>query len=305
LNPPKDATDHRDGNYVAQAELERLYFKLKGENVTLDGGLLRLPFGYSSVWGPSDFLNPKNPLKPDARPRAVLGSGLSWYPIDDLKLLGFAATGRDPFERRGGIAGVSADRHWKAASVQLLYAVENSNQFPGTPKNPWAHRLGMSVKADVEAGVVLDMLYTYNREIRDRLEDGLSVSAGADYSLFDANLIILAEYLYNGAASSTSIPGGGSFINKNYLYAGVTWRLSDLTNVGLAAVFGIDDASAVPLVTASSEVFQGVTVSLTAQIPVDKDLLFNDGNRGELGPLPPGVSVRSHFYLEGKAKFKF
>jgi hypothetical protein len=78
-----------------------------------------------------------------------------------------------------------------------------------------------------------------------------------------------------------------------------------LTNIGLAAITGFDDASAVPLVTASSEVYQGVTVSLMAQIPVDKDLLFGDENRGELGPLPPRAAVGSYFYLEGKIKFKF
>ena len=64
-------------NYVAGFELERLYFRLNGDTLDFDGGLLRLPFGYGQVWGPSDFLNPKNPLLPDARPRAVLGGGLS------------------------------------------------------------------------------------------------------------------------------------------------------------------------------------------------------------------------------------
>jgi hypothetical protein len=42
------------------------------------------------------------------------------------------------------------------------YAVENSKQYPGTPKNPWAHRVGMSAKADATAGLLLDMLYVYN-----------------------------------------------------------------------------------------------------------------------------------------------
>ena len=291
-------------NYAALIELERLYFRLKSETVNFDAGLMRLPFGYSQVWGPSDFLNPKNPLKPDARPRAILGGGLSWYPIDDFKLQGFAAAGRDPLARSSGIAGISADRHWDWASAQLLYSLERSEQFPSTDLNPWTHRAGLSVKADLELGFVMDMLYVYNKEIEDRI-DGLSFSAGFDYSLLGANLIILAEYLYNGAASSTSIAGGGSFVNRNYLYTGLTWRFSDYTNAGLALIAGIDDVSFVPLVTFNHDLFQAVTLTVMAQIPVDRDLLFNDGNRGELGPLPPGVSQGSNFYLETKVKLRF
>ena len=291
-------------NYAALIELERLYFRLKSETVNFDAGLMRLPFGFSQVWGPSDFLNPKNPLKPDARPRAVLGGGLSWYPVDDFKLQGFAVAGRDPLARNGGIAGISADRHWDWASVQLLYSLERSDQFPSTDLNPWTHRAGLSVKTDLELGFVMDMLYVYNSEIEDKV-DGLSLSAGFDYSLLGANLIILAEYLYNGAASSTSIAGGGSFVNRNYLYTGLTWRFSDYTNAGLALITGIDDVSFIPLATFNHNLFQAVTLTVMAQIPVDRDLLFNDGNRGELGPLPPGVLQGSNFYLETKVKLRF
>jgi hypothetical protein len=291
-------------NYAALIELERLYFRLKSETVNFDAGLMRLPFGYSQVWGPSDFLNPKNPLKPDARPRAILGGGLSWYPVDDFKLQGFAAAGRDPLARNSGIAGISADRHWDWASVQLLYSLERLDQFPSTDLNPWTHRAGLSVKADLELGFVMDMLYVYNREIEDRV-DGLSLSAGFDYSLLGANLIILAEYLYSGAASSTSVAGGGSFVNRNYLYTGFTWRFSDYTNAGLALIAGIDDVSFIPLATFNHDLFQAVTLTVMAQIPVDRDLLFNDGNHGELGPLPPGVSRGSNFYLETKVKLRF
>jgi hypothetical protein len=291
-------------NYAAVIELERLHFKLKGNSIDFEGGLMRIPFGYGTVWGPSDFLNPKNPLKPDARPRAVLGGGVAYYPIEDLKLLGFATTGRDPFAQNSGIAGISADKHWDKASVQLHYSFERSNQFPGSDSSMSTHRAGMSVKADIKVGFVMDMLYVYNREI-DNKEDGLSLSAGLDYSFFDANLILLAEYLYNGAASSTSIAGGGSFANKNYLYTGATWRFSDFTNAGLALITGIDDVSFVPLVTFNHDLFQGVTWSTMIQIPVDRNLLLDDGNYGEFGPLPFGMDFGSYFYLETKIKLRF
>jgi hypothetical protein len=176
--------------------------------------------------------------------------------------------------------------------------------FPGTASNPWTHRAGMSVKADLELGFVMDALYIYNQEIKNRI-DGLSFSAGFDYSLFKSNLIILAEYLFNGAASSTSIAGGGGFTNENYLYAGLTWRFSDFTNAGLALIAGIDDVSFIPLVTFSHDLFQGVTLSVMAQIPINRDLLFDDGSRGEFGPMPSGTEAGSYFYLETKLTLRF
>ena len=281
INPTAYVTGE---NYVAGIELERLYFRLNGESVDFDGGLMRLPFGYGQVWGPSDFLNPKNPLKPDARPRAVLGAGLSWYPADELKLLVFYAAPRSAFSRegKGSHAGLSMDRHWDRASVQALYSFQ-------TPDNGFKygiHRAGFSLKADFVAGFVVEALYTYNHEAETEI-DGLSFSAGADYSFFDGNLIVLAEYLYNGESSSTSIRGGGSFSNNHYLYAGLTWRFDDFTNIGAALISCFDDVSFTPVISFNRELFQGATLTVTAQIPLDRDLFSGDGKRGEFGPLPP------------------
>jgi hypothetical protein len=278
-------------NYIASIELERLYFRLNGESVDFDGGLLRLPFGYSQVWGPSDFLNPKNPLAPDARPRAVMGAGLSWYPVDTLKLLGFGAAPRDPFSQGGGgLAGISMDQHWDKASLQTLYSFES----PKDGSNQGIHRAGMSVKADLELGLFMDMLYAYNDEAGSGL-DGLSFSLGADYSLFDGNLIVLAEYLYNGAASSSS----GSFSKENYLYSGFTWRFNDYTNMTAALISCFDDVSFTPLITLNHDLFQGAALSLSAQFPLDRDLFSGDGNIGELGPR------MSYFNFNARIRLRF
>jgi hypothetical protein len=299
-------------NYIAAIELERLYFRLSGEYAGFDGGLLRLPFGYGQVWRPSDFLNPSNPLKPDARPRAVLGAGLSWYPADSLKLLGFSVAPRDPLSQngKGGLIGFSIDQHWDKASLQVLYAFES----PQDDSNQGIHRAGMSVKVDLELGLVMDALYIYNGETQTEI-DGLSFSAGADYSFFEGNLIVLAEYLYNGAASSTSRYGGGGFSNKNYLYSGLTWRFNDYTNAGLALISGFDDISFTPIVSVNHDLFQGVTLSISAQVPLDRDLFSDDGNRGELGPIPPdelqpllpitGERLGRYFDVTAKIRLRF
>jgi hypothetical protein len=248
-------------NYVAGIELERLYFRLNGESVDFDGGLMRLPFGYGQVWGPSDFLNPSNPLKPDARPRAVLGAALSWFPNDDLKLLGFYAAPRDAFsdEGEGSFLGLSMDKHWEKASFQFLYSYE----MPITDISRYGiHRAGFSLKADIEVGLTLEALYTYNHEAKTRI-DGLSFCAGLDYSFFDGDLIVLAEYLYNGENSSTAF-----MINRHNLYTGFTWRFTDYTNLSIALISSYKDISYTPIVTLNHDLFQGATLTFLAQVPI-------------------------------------
>jgi hypothetical protein len=262
-------------NFIAAIELERLYFRLNFEAADFDGGLMRLPFGYGQVWGSSDFLNPKNPLKPDARPRAVLGAGLSWYPADELKVLGFGTAPRDPFSlnAKGWLTGISFDRHYDIASIQTLYSFET----PKDGSNNGIHRAGFSLKADAIAGLVFDTLYTYNYEAGTGI-NGLSFSAGADYSYFDGNLMVLAEYLYNGKTSSTALGYGGYFADRHYLYTGGTWRFSDYTNMTAAFIFSFDEFSFTPLVTLSHDLFQGAVLTITAQLPMDSNTFSDDGS---------------------------
>jgi len=271
-------------NYIAGIELERLYFRLNGEHTDFDAGLMRLPFGYGQVWGSSDFLNPKNPLKPDARPRAVLGAGLSWYPVDELKLLAWSAAPRNPLtqDSDGWLVGISMDQHWQKASLQALYSYE----MPKIGSEYGIHRAGLSVKADLEVGLVMDALYSYNHEAGTEW-DGLSLGLGADYSFFGGDLIVLAEYLYNGAASSTSKKGGGNFFNEHYLYTGFTWVFNSFTNMNIALISGIGDVSFTPLISINYDLFQGATLTFSAQVPLDRDLFHKDGNLGELGPIRP------------------
>jgi hypothetical protein len=313
VGSPLNSTSYVYGeNYIAGIELERLYFRLLGETVNLDGGLMRLPFGFGQVWGSSDFLNPRNPLKPDARARAVLGVAFFWYPTEETKLNVFYSAPRDPYSQEGdgSFLGLSFDKHWNKASIQTLYCYE-------TPKKDLyygIHRAGLSVKADLEVGFVIDALYTYDHEAQTKL-DGLSFSAGADYSFFDGNLILLAEYLYNGEASSTALGYGGSFSNIHYLYTGLTLRFNDYTNISAALISGLDDISFTQVVTFNHDLFQGAVLTITAQVPLDRDLFLRDGNRGELGPVPPdnlqpllpitGERIGRYFDFSAKIRLRF
>jgi len=290
-------------NFAAAIDIERLYFRLRTTHIDIDGGLFRIPFGYGQTWGPSDFLNTRNPLKPDARLRGVLGASLTWFPVDELKLLGFFAAPRDSLSRegKGSLAGISLDKHWEKVSLQVLYSYETpitDSEPPMVDSSFGKHRAGVSLKADVEVGLVMEALYTYNHEERTDHE-GLAVSAGIDYSFFKGKLIVIAEYLYNGKKSSTALGYGGNFSNNHYLYTGFTFQFNDFINLTAALISGFDDISFTPIISLNYELFQGATLIITAQAPLDRDLFHQDGRRGELGPR------LSYFNCNAKLRLRF
>ena len=286
--------------YAGTIELERLYFRLNREYLDIDGGLLRIAAGYGQVFGPSDFLNPKNPLKPDARPRAVLGGTLAAYPADALKVQVFAAAPKDPFALDGGgfLGGICGERHGDRASIQGIYAYESPQEG-----SRWGvHRAGFSLKGDVILGLVADVLYTYNPEGEFGLP-GLSASGGFDYSFLEGRWYVLAEYLYNGSASSTSVKSGNptGFSGEHFLYGAVQYLVNDYTSLTLACLSCLQDASFTPILQGEHELIQGFTLIMAAQAPLDGDVLFGDGSRGELGP----ENRQARFLFTLKASLRF
>lgn len=305
--------------YAAALELERLYFRIQGETLDASIGLQRLAFGYGQAWSPTDFLSPRNPLVPDARPRGVLAAALAWYPADGLKLLAFVAAGRDPAQDDGdgALAGGSGEYHGERVSVQTLYAY----QAPNAAYGEGVHRAGLSVKADAVVGFAIDALYTYDYDRRTGLR-GLQASAGLDYSFLDGDLYALCQYLYHGAAAldpdddlgdlyaeddwnrlppeartpaSGVVFGDGGLNRRDYLYAALTYRLDDYTALTGSAVVSLDDLSFSPSLAFEHEPFQGASLGVSVRLPVDGP------DRGELGPTNTGERVA----VTVKAKLRF
>jgi hypothetical protein len=75
--------------------------------------------------------------------------------------------------------------------------------------------------------------------------------------------------------------------------------------VTLACLSAFSDISFAPILSVEHELVQGFTLSLSGRVPLDRDLLFGDGNRGELGPLPPEAAMGSRFVLAAKARVRF
>jgi hypothetical protein len=285
-------------NFSASLDLERLYLTIYNDYFDTEFGILRIPLGYGQVWASSDFLNPRNPLLPNARPRGILGADVAFYPSDDAKLMFFAAAPQNPWESDGGgyiPAGLTFDQHWDTASLQLLYAYETP--LNETPEG--LHRFGLSFKGDLILGFVIDGLYTLDTNTAGGI-DGLSIGAGIDYSFFDGDLYLLAEYLFNGKKSSTS----ENRMNHHYLYGSALYRLGDFTSISLVALFCFDDLSFQPIAAFSHELFQGFTLDLSVNLPLDQKLL-NGGKAGELGPLPPGSTGGAKFLVTVSARLRF
>jgi hypothetical protein len=270
-------------NYAAAIEPERLYFRYNGDFLDAEAGLLRLAFGYGQAWASSDFLNPRNPLFPDARPRGVLGTGFSFYPSDEIKILLFGAAPKNPLESGGGgfLPGFSVDRHWDRVSLQALYAYETPREV-----RDWGlHRFGLSLKGDLELGLVADMLYTLDPASPEG-PGGLSAGAGFDYSFLDGRLYLLAEYLFNGSASSTalSLENSAGFSGEHFLYWMLRYGFNDYVSLSLAEMFCFTDLSFSPVLRLDSEIFQGLVLSFSARVPLDQTVFPGGGEKGELGP---------------------
>ncbi len=290
-------------NFSAAIELERLYMSIYGNYVDTELGLFRIPIGYGQVWASSDFLNPRNPLLPNARPRGILGADFSFYPSDETKLMFFATSSKNPWEISGGgfIPGITFDQHWDTASLQLLYAYETP--LKKTPQG--LHRFGISFKTDLVVGITADGLYTLDADSPNGI-DGLSIGAGVDYSFFGGDLYLLAEYLFNGNESSTSTSVNREMgrSNYHYLYTSALYRFNDFSSLSLSALFCFDDLSFQPIAAFNYELFQGFTLNLTVNVPLDRSV-FSDGPEGELGPLPPGREAGAKLLITAGAKLRF
>ena len=290
-------------NYAATMEIERLFVRIVGEEIDTELGLLRMNFGYGQVWGSTDFLNPRNPMAINARPRGVLGINSSYYPTDTLRIMGFISAPSDPLQYSGGgyTPGILLEQHWDTASLQAFYAYETPiyGITGSTARDLGIHSLGASLKFDLELGFVIDALYRYNPR-NSGILSGLSLGAGFDYSFMGGDLIVIAEYLYNGSQSITAKDYGGNWQNRNYLYASALYRIDDFRSLSLAAMMSIDDHSFMPMATFNYDVFQGFSVNIAVQVPLDRKS-FGGTRAGELGP----ETTHSRFSVNVGARLRF
>ncbi|HRX16945.1 MAG TPA: hypothetical protein P5123_11585 [Spirochaetota bacterium] len=304
-------------------EIERLYMSIYGEKSDISTGFMRIPFGYGQAFKPSDFINPQNPLYPEARLKGVLGASAQFYHIQDFKIQLFAADRSDSahyMEERSILAGgPSLDYHNSLFSIQTLYAIQ---QPIDRSSNSPVHFAGLSLKFDATAGFAIDTLYAHDGEDSGE-PDGLKAAFGVDYSLLKGKLYLLMQYFYNGTSSLKSsdkldklygsddwyklppydrIPVNGfhEYYRRHYLLLNGVYNLSDYTSISAIIVANIEDYSLIPSIRIEHQPFQGLTLGLTFRKPIDP-YIINDGSKGELGPHHTGY--KNQLLIDASMRF--
>jgi hypothetical protein len=81
------------------------------------------------------------------------------------------------------------------------------------------------------------------------------------------------------------------------------YRAGDYTSLNLGCMAALGDPSFTPVLGAEHELFQGFTLSLSCQIPLDRSL--SGGPAGEFGPVPSGAAAGRYFQSVLKARLRF
>lgn len=293
------------GSYTGLAtsgELERLELSVRGDKADTTLGLMRLSFGFGTGFVPTDYLSLPNPLFPDARSRGVLGVLVSAYPSSTTRFRVWFVD-REDLSLRAGLpagtidkrpnAGLSADWHGRKLSLQALYALDP----PRSAGDPSVHRLGLSLKADLVASVMADALLTDPASSITPFPDffpvqeNLFAAIGADYSLVDGKLYLLAQYIYTGSGSlSALIPDLVPDLDTHhYAYGQFAWQFNDYTRISAGAAVSLVDASFLPAVDLSHDLFQGCTVLARVTAFIDKSV-YSSGPAGVFGPEQSGMT---------------
>jgi hypothetical protein len=146
------------------------------------------------------------------------------------------------------------------------------------------------------------MLYTLDPASPKGI-DGLSAGAGFDYSFLDGRLYLLAEYLFNGAASSTALgpENSAGFSGEHFLYWMIRYGFNDYTSLSAAEIFCFTDCSFSPVLRLDYEIFQGLTLNLSARVPLDKTVFPGGGEKGELGP----ENSKTRIFISAGARLRF
>lgn len=312
---------------VTEGELERLYVLFRFDTSDLSAGLMRIPFGYGMGIRPTDIINPQNPLFPDARLRGVLASLVAWYPKDELRIQAFAVQRTDEYFEGQSISfrgeslfGCSLDRHTPRFSAQGLALAT----VPGKGPDAFLLHLGFSIKFDLIAGFALDALVTTDGKTRfaeGRDNAAIAAAAGCDYSCFDGNLFILAQYLYtsagllsaddslstlissgsvadNGPTSLQSLQNNGStYIRRHYGFLTVLYNHSDYARLQISVLASPVDSSCFSTLRHEFEPAQAVTLVTLLAVPLDQTT-FGKSSAGSLGPDFTGLYMAASFSVE-------
>lgn len=214
--------------------LRTLYLKLDLDWATLAAGRQVVNYNRGVLWSPTDLFNE-----------------LDLTGLSPVRLGTDALRVAVPLGATGGIDLVAAPTTGPAdgryaARVSGLIAGIDSALTAARTGNGWA--FGADFKADLEIGFYGDVMYA----MPDSGQAGsFRAAAGADWSIGD--LVMAAEYYYNGGGADTLFPGAHN------LYASLLWKATELFDLSGTVIWDITDQSGTALLLASLSAAQNAT----------------------------------------------
>lgn len=320
--------------YIGSFDLERLYFKAGNKYFDIETGLLRISRGFGYIFSPTDLFNPRNPLNPEARPEGKLSFSATFYPSDMWNIQSFIIAPDNPIEQSGwGFKfGLASKLYLKKVSFDFLYTLflpdvdyEKDLEAAGLPEsinNDFTQIVGFSMKADIEIGLFIDMIYRFDHKAfktgkyygKDfKGYEGLEAAIGIDYTLPGGRVYLLMEYMFYGSGmidwsdrkldsvyiddtlngkwyenapldrAYNSDMKSLSFLRHDYLFGMIRVKANDYLSLGNTYLFGIDDQSSILSLFFDVEPFQAFTINMTCMFPFDWNMLNGDWIKGEFG----------------------
>ena len=321
--------------YIGSFDLERLYFKAGNKYFDIETGLLRISRGFGYIFSPTDLFNPRNPLSPESRPEGKLSFIATFYPADMCNIQTFIIAPNNPIDQNGwGFKfGLASKLYLKKISFDFLYTLflpeidyEKDLKEAGLPEsinNDFSQIVGFSMKADIEIGLFIDMIYRFDHRAfktgkyygKDfKGYEGLEAAIGIDYTLPGGKVYLLLEYMFYGSgmidwdkrrldSAYVKNPINGekwheskplerlpdtdkkiqSFLRHDYLFGMLRVKVNDYLNIGNSYLFGIDDQSSLLSLFFDIEPFQSFNINLSCMFPFDWNMLNDKWIKGEFG----------------------
>jgi len=298
-DPPNTSADltktwREDENWSTRLHVDRLY--LHGRHGALRWSAGRQPYGFGNIviLSPLDIIAPFSPDAIDTEYRPGVDALRFDYATSRGDLLSYVTVrDEDP-----SLSSYLATGSFNVAGLDLLLVAGDLRKREMGGLGLAGNLGGLGIKGELSWYQGKDV----NISGGD-LYDEFAIAATELWYRFDNDLIILVEYLYNGAGaeqpeaylqaagSATVTEGLNTLLGQNYLLFAPSIELHPLLSVSLLGIWNIDDDSYM--------VRPQIAISLGDNLSLNISHTLNRGSEPKTGLLPGLQTPRSEFGTYG------
>lgn len=234
----------------------KAYIKLTPDWGSISAGKIYAPFGYPDLFNPFersrvlDFTD----LKGDKEGILAVSTDIG---LGENGLARLYVSPGDALTNSGAGLQVTYDFPGLKAGIVVDRQAFNQNA------------VGLFFKGDLEAGLSLNWAFHFDDTLSNRYNEA---SLTADYSLFDAALLLKASLSYNekGALQTNdyyvSMSGGSYFKSRFTLFGGLTWVPDDYFSLDVSLFANLIDGSMLVMPSAAYSISDGLRITLIGLI---------------------------------------